>query len=184
MTIVDICNIALIRLGAEKIVTLDDDTKRAGLCKVLYSVVKDEMIQSHPWRFARKRKRSVGAAVSSNVFGWAYKHTLPADFRRMFMAEDQDENWTIESGILYTDTQNLNYVYVLTVDEIALPSYFVLALASRLAQEMAYSMIQSTELQAAIEAEHSRKLSNARFVDSSGTGSFEYKANDWSTARL
>jgi len=54
-TSVEICNAALMRVGAEAINGFSDNTKRAKLCKNHYDRIKKEMIVSSPWNFCLKR---------------------------------------------------------------------------------------------------------------------------------
>jgi hypothetical protein len=51
-----ICNSALSKIGAAKIDALTDVNKRATLCNQQYSILRDELLRSHPWNFAIKRK--------------------------------------------------------------------------------------------------------------------------------
>ena len=52
----EICNQALILLGQEPIITLDDSTKQSRLCKRLYQPVLEALLRAYPWTFAIKRK--------------------------------------------------------------------------------------------------------------------------------
>lgn len=54
-TDVDICNSALDELGLEPIQSLDENNKRAKLCKRNYPLIRRKMLRAHPWNFARKR---------------------------------------------------------------------------------------------------------------------------------
>lgn len=54
-TDLEICNAALMKLGAETISSFADNSKRAKLCKNHYERIRKEMIMYHPWNFALKR---------------------------------------------------------------------------------------------------------------------------------
>lgn len=53
-TQVDICNLALKRLGAETITAIDESTKNAEHCTVFWDYVLDEVLQDYSWQFAKK----------------------------------------------------------------------------------------------------------------------------------
>lgn len=54
-TDLSICNSALIKLGANIITSLDQNSKEAILCKAQYPIVLARALQAHPWNFAIKR---------------------------------------------------------------------------------------------------------------------------------
>ena len=51
---VDICNLALRRLGATTIVSISESTKNAEHCTVFWNYVLDEVISDHQWNFTKK----------------------------------------------------------------------------------------------------------------------------------
>jgi len=54
MSEVNICNEALAMIGETPIRSLDEDNRKAGLCKVLYPRVRDFNLAMQDWSFARK----------------------------------------------------------------------------------------------------------------------------------
>lgn len=48
----EICNAALMRLGAEPIASFNDDSKRAKLCLAHYDRLKKDLISDSPWNFS------------------------------------------------------------------------------------------------------------------------------------
>ena len=53
-TAVSICNQALSLVGANSIISLDDNTTEARLCKAIYEPVRDALLEEHAWTFAIK----------------------------------------------------------------------------------------------------------------------------------
>ena len=115
---VDICNSALIKLGAERINSLNDDNKRARLCKEQYEKVKLRLLRSHPWKFAIKR--ALLSQVSTTLeFGTHNVFLQPEDCIRIVgIMSDYDTRkyttrWHKVEGrqIMYElDTLNLKYI--------------------------------------------------------------------------
>ena len=52
LTKIDLCSIALLKLGENPIQSLTDDSAAAKLSRTLYDTVIDALLASHPWRFA------------------------------------------------------------------------------------------------------------------------------------
>ena len=80
-----ICNMALGRLGAERIDSYGDATEssvNAILCRLHYTQTRDALIRSHRWRFARGRK-TLSANVTAPDFEYDYAYDLPVDYLAM-----------------------------------------------------------------------------------------------------
>ena len=65
----EICNSALIKIGADLITSIDDGNKAARLCKQQFIPLRDELIRAHPWNFAIKRME-LGKTLNVPVFQW------------------------------------------------------------------------------------------------------------------
>ena len=52
MAAVDICNLALTKLGQTIITSLSDDNENARRCNLVYEPKRDELLEKHPWGFA------------------------------------------------------------------------------------------------------------------------------------
>ena len=64
---VEICNSALIKVGAGRILSLNDDSERALLMKEQYPKLRDDLIFAHPWNFATKRE-TLAASVTPPLY--------------------------------------------------------------------------------------------------------------------
>jgi hypothetical protein len=51
----DIVNLALIRLGANTITSLSDGSRNANAANTIYSIIRDEVLRSFDWGFAKRR---------------------------------------------------------------------------------------------------------------------------------
>ena len=54
LTKIDLCSMALLKLGESPIQSLLDDSAAAKLSRTLYDVVIDSLITMHPWHFAMR----------------------------------------------------------------------------------------------------------------------------------
>ena len=115
---VEIANGALIKLGANPILSLDDAVKEARIAKVRYDVCRKSVLRMHPWNFAKKR--AVLAATTETVeFGYTYKFNLPGDCIRVLDVEDNDD-FMVEGRAIFTDDSTVNLTYLGDITEASL----------------------------------------------------------------
>jgi len=97
-SVVGICNQALAKLGATRIVALTDDTKQARLLNSIYEVKRDAELAANPWTFATKRAQ-IPASSTAPVFGWAYSYPLPSDYLAMVEVGEDYSFYDSDSGL-------------------------------------------------------------------------------------
>ena len=172
MTEADVCNQALARLGAEKILGLDDGSKGARYCRLFYEQTRDEVLRSHPWNFAMKREVLI-RLTDDPPFGWGRQYQLPGDFLRLvqlngFAADEASRNSEIEGDKLLCDEEMAQVRYVRRVEDAAqYDPLFAEALAVKLASKLAQPLTGSRSLAAEILQEYERVIAPlARRVDS------------------
>lgn len=145
---VEICNRALQKLGAKRIVSLDEDSKNARACNVAFESIKLAELADHTWNFATKRAQ-LAADDPGPAFGYARSFTLPADYVRLLPPDVEDNtpylDWSIEGRkILTNDSAPLNIRYVSDVTDPNLMSpLFREALSCKIAMELAEEITQS-----------------------------------------
>jgi len=77
---VDICNLALARLGDEATVTSikpPEGSVQAEHCARFYPLARDCLLQMHPWTFAVREQTL--APLTLHVQGWTHCYAQPAD---------------------------------------------------------------------------------------------------------
>lgn len=150
---VDICNSALDKLGVESINSLTDNNNRAKICNRNYPIIRDEVLRSHPWKFALKRI-VLSSAVTTPAFGYEKEFILPADCLRVWqVGENNSCKWTEENGKLLYSADSAEILYISRVPVGKFDSSFIETLAYRLAIQMCYSITQSTPRQQELKAE-------------------------------
>lgn len=151
---VDIANRALDKLGAETIVSLDEDSENARVINRQYTIVLDSMLRSHTWNCAKTRV-VLAPLAAAPAFDYTYQFQLPADCLRPLFPKDVTD-WSVEKGnvLLTNDGNVLNLLYVSTLpDPNDMDACFVEAFASKLAMECAEKVTQSaTKRKLAIDA--------------------------------
>ena len=134
---VQICNIALSKIGDEKSISaIGEDGREGEQCALFYEHTRDHLLQSHPWNFAIGRA-ALSADATSPAFEFNNQYLLPADHLRSIKLYNELEDFKIEGDRLLTDAASANLIYIKKIINTTLfPPLFVEALATRLAAEM------------------------------------------------
>ena len=153
MTEIDICNLALARLGDSRITALapPDATAQAQYCSLFYSQTVEELQAEFDWQFCRKQVNLATGTVP--LTGYSVKYALPTDFIRAIRLDDIDasENfgtWEILGTNLHTNltgTPSLDYIALVTTTTL-FPAIFIEALSMKLAAVLAMPLTGSKEL--------------------------------------
>lgn len=98
---VDVVNLALDTLGAERISNLLDPSRFGKAANLAFPVAANEVMKAHNWGFMFTRIRP-DQALDENLTGFEYSYYLPADYVSMINFVDGQE-YTIENGIVYTN---------------------------------------------------------------------------------
>lgn len=180
-----ICNSALAKIGSYRITSLDDNTREAKLLKEQYAKVRDDLLRSHPWNFAIKRV-SLALLTSEPAFGFAYEFQLPNDCLRVLETDSSNDiEWQREGNVIRTDTSTLAIKYVAKITEVGLfDACFAEVLASKLAADISFSIVQNATLKKQLNDEYMQKLREARSYDGQEGASRQVYANDWLNSRL
>jgi hypothetical protein len=166
-SVISICNLALQKLGAQRIVSFEDATKNAHLCEGFYDQAVDETLRSHPWNCAICRKE-LAAEEEAPAFGWTYQYVLPSSpyCLRVLQMDYLDYEFVIEGRMLLTDQGTCKILYVKrVVDPNEFDALLVEAIAARLATKLAYPVTQSLSLEDKMGKNFRLILSEARSVD-------------------
>jgi hypothetical protein len=175
---VDVCNLALKRLGASSIVALDEGTDRASLCAVLYPATRDRMLRDFEWNFAQIRISLSKSSVSPK-FGFANQFPLPTlplclkineldPEDAVYRIENTiDTNGVITGKAILTDEAAINVRYTAQITDVTQwDQSFVDAVAMDLAAQMAYALTESGAKAKEMEQVAAVSLSHARTTDS------------------
>lgn len=99
LSVVNICNLALARLGdAATVASIDppEGSAQAEHCARFYPLARDVLLALHPWGFAQRRER--GTLLASGDHTWTHKYAYPNDalaVSAVLPAHAQDE---VEAG--------------------------------------------------------------------------------------
>ena len=168
MTEIEVCNAAILAVGAKQIVSLDEATTTANVVKVWYQITRDAVLRAHPWNFAEKRVQlaQVAGVVPAMDYGFFYE--LPGDCLKVRRLSDEavDIRYKVEGRRLLTDEATVKILY--TFRETNLEVWDPLAiecLIYRLAANIAYPLRQDVGLQKNMMELYRDRIPEAKGVD-------------------
>lgn len=180
---VQICNLALQKLGAARINSLTEDGRNARECNAAYELMRDAELRAHPWNFARARAQLAEDSTAPD-FGFDHQYTLPSDFLRLHPDSEVDD-WQIEGRkILTDDDAPLEIIYIKRVTDTAqFDALFVVALANRLAMQLCEKITQSNTKKAEALRDYVLSIREARRVNAIENVATDPPDDPWITAR-
>jgi hypothetical protein len=146
---VNICNLALLGLGKERINKLSDSGLRATTCNEFYASTRDALIRAFEWDFAKER-RTMAPLVETPDWGYAFQYDLPSQplTLRVLEVNGSEIGWVVEGTRLLTDESTIQILYLKQVtDPTKFDALFYQLLAKRLQAEVAYTLTRSTTKQ-------------------------------------
>jgi hypothetical protein len=181
---IDICNRALLKVGAASITALTDNSPEARACNLAYDATRRAALRRHPWNFAITRTTLAPDATEPD-HDYDYQFTLPSDCLRVLRPAESGLDWKIEGRKILTndgDTLYLRYVKDVT-DPTQFDSAFYDYLSVALAVEIVEKLTQSNTKKQALNEEHRAMVREARRTDAIEGGPDEAAESDWLTAR-
>ena len=180
---VGICNLALMKVGDESIMSLQEDSKAARACKLIYEPTRDRLLAAHPWNFALKRT-SLARLSEKPPFEYEYQFQLPTDCLRVWKLYDSTSDYVVEGGkLLIDDTQvKIKYIARITDPNLFSPA-FVSALATALAVELSVRLTDSKVLKQTLMLELKEMINQAYLIDAiEGSSPDEQEDTIWQNA--
>lgn len=146
-TNIGICSNALLKIGAEGITSYEDGTAEAEIAYSLYPMVRDALLSSYPWSFAKAQK-TLPRLSNVPVADYQYAYLLPNDFLRVISAGSGMRSRGIEYRVyenrLHTNSPTVILNYIFRPYESTFPAFFCEALIARLAAEFCLPLTEST----------------------------------------
>lgn len=187
-SVTDICNLALQKLGAGKITSIDENSVPARACKVAYEHCRDKVLRAHPWRCAIERA-SIAADDPAPDWGKDNSYTLPSDCLRVMPPYPEmnfvDLDWEIEGRKLYSDDVAplyLRYIKRLT-DANTMDTLLREVIACEMADQMCEELTQSNAKKAAVSADKKAAVAEARRTNAIESIASQPPEDTWVTVR-
>lgn len=152
-------------------ISLDDGTTEANLCKQNYDPIKKAVLEDAQWSFATKRV-TLAPAATPPAFGFNVRFLLPSDVLRVISVSDSPDDrseviWEKEGRYILCESNAVYVKYISNVDDPSVFSpMFIQCLAARLAADMAIPLTKSRTLQQDMFQLYDMKLKQALVSDS------------------
>lgn len=164
-TDVEICSVALMRLGDAPIASLADGTKRATICANLYGPAKRDLLRRHTWNCCITRVL-LAPLAGAPAYGWSHWFAKPGDWiRTLDVGIDGNDEFVFEGGrILYNGT-SLPFRYVAEKSEGNWDSNLTDVMIARMEQDLTYPITKSTSLMETKAQMYRDVLKQAKSID-------------------
>ena len=185
-----ICNAALQLVKHSKTITsLQQASKEANACEVVFEELRDTMLEMHVWNFAIRRVQ-LAALVSTPAFEWKYSYQLPADHLRVVSVNASTVGlghaaYRIEGDTLSADAEEVYLKYVARiVDPNLMTPTFRAALSKLLASRLAVALTQSPALSKELYAQFiDQDLPTAKSADALADQADQLPESEWVAVR-
>lgn len=183
----NVCNMALVELGANTITSLTDGSENAVRCNAIFGVTRDATLEAHDWSFARKRE-SLTKLAQAPVFEFDNAFQLPNDCLKPLYTDDdlsdgwpyrvppsvqsvwvslEHKRWQIEEGRrLLSDRESVDLIFTARQDS---PDnwtrMFMETVVAHLAFRLAYPITRSIQAKRDWAAYYDELLAEAAGVD-------------------
>lgn len=192
-SIVEICNVALARVGAERISSLQVASTAARYCELLYPIERDAVLEGYDWGFARKR---VALPLLDEMYsGWNYAYGYPTDciIPRLIQSDitgsvikfEVSTDSGLDKRVILTDQVNAELLYSAAITNSNLfSSKFIDALSWRLASSLATSLRADLTLSNSLMQQYFFSLNIAQRNDANISHGKPANSNPFIEARL
>lgn len=150
---IDLCSMALLKLGESPIQSFTDDSASSQLARTLYDLVTDALLSMHPWRFATQE-----IDLTKNTDG---DFIIPSNVLRVLKT-----NGRIMGNRIKSDLPSIQIIGIVRTSPDMFPSYFVSLVATRLAMEFCIPLTGNQTVFRMLTALYENELQTAKFIDS------------------
>lgn len=181
MTKVRICNRALVKLGADTVISLSGDSAEASLCNIFFDDVVDEVLQDFEWTCAIERK-DLARSSDSPVSGYEYQYPLPSSpwCLRVLEIVDSTATYRIEGRMLLTDIDEVSIRYIKRITDTNLfPPLLAECIALKLASVLCTKITESSTGGERLLQEYYLKLAQAKGKNQMEATEPDPKPNLW-----
>jgi len=180
---VDISNLALTILGADRITALTDNNENARRLTAIYDMCLEDVLRAHPWNFAIARA-SLALLASTPTYEYDYEFQLPTGCLRVIEANDGSltiptSEYKIEGRKLLINYDSVYIKYIANItDPNEYTSQFIMVLAYRMAAELSYAITNNKATAELVNSVYQTRLQAAKETDAQESNSVNTEDQD------
>lgn len=191
-TQVEIYNLALTRLGHDRLIDPSDAVEAAYVLESIWPMTRDAVLASYPWRFAIKRTSLAALASVPAGTEWTLQYTLPDECLRIVQVgeawsfyEPDLEVFNVEGGKILTNESSPLFIrYVQRVTNTGLyPAQFARVVAMQLAMDACEKITNSSAKLQQIEQAYAMAVLQAKRQNAIERPPQRLVDSDWIAAR-
>ncbi|MFQ6696072.1 MAG: hypothetical protein ACLRFP_03135 [Alphaproteobacteria bacterium] len=152
-TKIDLCSMALLKLGEKPIQSWREDSAAAQLARTLFDPVVETLLAMFPWRFATQ-----SLTLQRNSDG---DFLIPANVLRILKCEGQ-----INGNKIITNSDALEISAIVKTEPENFPGYFATLVAAKLAVEFCIPILGDVNILRIMTSLYESEYQSAKFVDS------------------
>lgn len=184
---VDVCNSALIHLGAGLITSLSDNTDEARSCNQFYTGALDAVLTQTNWNFATTQAE-LSKLTATPLFKYGFKYVLPVDpycLKVLGMENpEEDTKFAIKGRELHTDRDGVKIDFIYRNEDVSqYTPLMVIAFEFFLAHRMAYTITGSRAIAADMKELYTDALADAADVNAQEGNADEFESDDFIAIR-
>ena len=185
---VEIANMALSRLGADRIISFSDGTRSAKEINARYELVAEFTMSMGGWPSCVKRA-SLAQLSDTPTYGFDYAYQLPTDprcLKVLAINEDRlgDIIYSIEDGKLLCDETSVDILYIAYItDSGAYDTYLTQAIIEMLVIELAYVFTGQVDVAEKIKVSSQKKIDDLLTHASAQGSSFDLPSDTFIDVR-
>jgi hypothetical protein len=153
-TALDIVNAACLRIGADPLQDIDEETQGGQAASLLYEDVVDFNLGLNPFSFAREMRQLSKLTTASPLTGWLYVYDIPGQHfgPPLWLTDDITDpdrrftRYTLTAGHVHSDADPLHASVRFRPDPMRWSSTFRSATIAALAAQLALSMASDRAL--------------------------------------
>lgn len=155
-TKIDLCSMALLKLGEKPIQSLREDSATSQLARTLFDPVVETLLAMFPWRFATQN-----ITLTKNSDG---DFLIPANVLRVLRCDGQ-----ISGNKINTDGDSIEIIAIVKTEPENFPSYFATLVSTKLAAEFCIPLIGDVNVFKMMSALYESEFQSAKFIDSTAS---------------
>ena len=171
-SVVEVCNIALSRLGQKRINAIDEDTNEARECNLHYYNLRDRELEGFDWHHTISRQ-VLAAVTNDRSKEWKYAYQAPAlmsSFIGVFSATvgpiDPPHRYLLEGSTIYCDVYQASGLFTGTATDPASWSALTRnAISWGLAEELAMPLTETESRAERARQKFQQEMSRAQAHD-------------------
>tara|TARA_X000001382_G_scaffold55081_1_gene37689 strand:- start:220 stop:834 length:615 start_codon:yes stop_codon:yes gene_type:complete len=197
MTKIEICNHALLKIGADTIASLDINqndqeavVQSAKLCNIFFNQALEEVLRTYRWNSALRRA-TLPRLSEAPAFKFKYKYQMPNDCVRVVNvydnidAYDDRTEWVVEGRTILCNYEAVYLCYVSLVEDVnTLDAFLTQCVIQNLAIKLSVPMQLDQVMQNNLISEYNNTiLPQARSVDTLENKYWEMEESDFLLSR-